>query len=332
MLLDFQALANHVDPMDGFFFGASLMMAALLALIIDALFGEPKVLWARIGHPVVWLGNFAARLERQFNKGQSRVQRGAFTWLRVVSFATLVGLLIQLICLALPYGWVLLGLIGSVGLAARSLDQHVRAVAGGLDQGLEEGRAAVSQIVGRDPESLDEAGVARAAIESLAENSSDGFVAPLFWFVLLGLPGLFAYKAINTLDSMWGHRNERFEEFGKVAARIDDVANWLPARLTAFWVSLATGTFLPLAAAFRDGPKHRSVNAGWPEAAYASALKLSLAGPRVYGGEVTRDAPMGAGTRQAKPQHIRAALKLHWYVWGIVFVGCSGALALQVLR
>ena len=181
--------------MDGILFGTSVMGAVIVALLIDAMVGEPRVLWARLGHPVVWLGNFATRIEQIFNKGQRRVQRGTFAWLRVVSFAALVGLLLQILCSWLSYGWALMGIIGSVGIAAKSLDQHVRAVAKGLDQGLDQGRAAVSQIVGRDPHSLDEAGVARAAIESLAENSSDGVFAPLFWFALLGLPGLFAYKA-----------------------------------------------------------------------------------------------------------------------------------------
>lgn len=317
--------------MDGILFGTSVMGAVIVALLIDALFGEPKILWARIGHPVVWLGNFAERIEVIFNKGERRVQRGAFAWVRVVSFAALVGLLIQILCSWLPYGWVLMGVIGSVGIAAKSLDQHVRAVAKGLDKGLEEGRAAVSQIVGRDPDSLDEAGVARAAVESLAENSSDGVFAPIFWFALLGLPGLFAYKAINTLDSMWGYRSERFEQFGKAAARIDDGVNWLPARLTAFGVSMASGTFLPFATAWRDGPKHRSVNAGWPEAAFASALNLSLAGPRVYEGEVTRDAPMGSGTRKATQAHIRSALRLFWYVWALTLILSITLYALQFL-
>ena len=307
------------------------MAAALLALLIDAAFGEPRLLWARLGHPITWLGAFAERLEAQFNRGEQRLARGAFTWLRVVSFAALTGLLLQLILLALPWGWVWLGLVASVGLAARSLDQHVRAVALGLDRDLQAGRDAVSQIVGRDPEALDEAGVARAAVESLAENASDGLVAPLFWFVLLGLPGLFAYKAINTLDSMWGHRTERFERFGKIAARVDDGVNWVPARLTAFWVSLSSGTLLPLFAAFRDGPKHRSINAGWPEAAFAAALGLSLAGPRAYGGEMTEDAPMGRGTRQATSRHIRSALRLFWYVWGLAILTCVGVLAVRLL-
>ncbi len=314
--------------MDGFFFDTRVMAAVLVALGVDALFGEPRLLWARIGHPVAWLGGFATRLEKIFNRGAQRVQRGAFAWLRVVSFATLVGLLLQILCAWFDAwvggGWLLMGLIGSVGLAAKSLDQHVRAVAQDLEQNLEAGRAAVGQIVGRDLETLDAAGVARAAIESLAENASDGLVAPLFWFALFGLPGLFAYKAINTLDSMWGHRNARFDQFGKAAARIDDLVNWLPARLTAFWVALAKGTLVPLLEAFRNAPKHRSVNAGWPEAAFASALGLSLAGPRAYGGQVTQDAAMGQGTRLATPRHIRAALRLFWYVWALAVVTALG--------
>ena len=307
------------------------MAALVIALVVDALIGEPRLLWGRLGHPVVWLGHFASRLEGFFNKGTQRTARGGFAWLRVVSFAGLLGLLLQILCIWLPYGWVLMGLIGSVGLATRSLDQHVRAVATALDQDLEAGRAAVGHIVGRDLDDLDAAGIARAAIESLAENSSDGLIAPLFWFALLGLPGLFMYKAINTLDSLWGHRNARFEAFGKIAARADDAANWVPARLTAFSVSLVSGTLLPLAAAFRDGPKHRSVNAGWPEAAFATALNLTLAGPRAYDGQMTQDSPMGRGTRQATSAHIRAALRIFWYLWAWWLITCLAWLLLDLL-
>lgn len=322
MKLDLISFYAHGTTMDGFFFSFSAMGAVLVAMFLDALFGEPKILWRRAGHPIVWLGKFAERIETVFNKGDQRIVRGAFSWLRVVSTATLIGFLLQIVCSWFAYGWIVVGFIGSIGLAARSLDQHVRAVADGLDQTIEEGRNAVSKIVGRDPESLDQDGIARAAIESLAENSSDGFVAPIFWFALFGLPGLFAYKSINTLDSMWGHRNPEFEKFGKVSARVDDVVNWLPARLTAFWVSFVMGTFSPLAAAFRDGPKHRSINAGWPEAAFACALGLSLAGPRAYGGEIVNDAEMGTGSRNASSSHIRAALRIFWFLWGAAAMTC----------
>ena len=317
--------------MDGFLFGSSVMGAAVVALLVDALFGEPRLVWGRLGHPVAWLGWAAGWLEGLMNRGGSRVQRGGLAWLVLLTTAVLAGLALQFLYLLVPWGWVVLGILASVGLAARSLDQHVRAVAQNLDQGLEQGRTAVGQIVGRDLDRLDEAGVARAAIESLAENSSDGVLAPLFWFVLLGLPGLCAYKTINTLDSLWGHRTARFERFGKIAARMDDAVNWLPARLTAFGVSLVSGTLIPLAIAWRDGPRHGSVNAGWPEAAFAGALNLSLAGPRSYGGQMTSDAPMGSGSRSAGPAHIRAALRLFWYLWALAFGLCLSVFLLGML-
>ena len=309
--------------MEGLFFSKSVMAAALIALVLDALIGDPKWLWRGVRHPVVWIGHLANKLERRLNRGKHLLFKGGIAWLLIVSLCGMIGFLVQGLLLQWTYGWLAVGALGSIGLAARSLDQHVRAVAHALDKSLAAGRKAVSQIVGRDPETLDEAAVCRAAVESLAENASDGVIAPLFWFLLLGLPGLLAYKAINTLDSMWGHRTARFEAFGKAAARLDDAANWLPARLTAVLVSLATGTLFPLFAAFRDGPKHRSPNAGYPEAAFASALGLSLAGPRAYQGVMTADARMGIGTREATQKHIRAALKLFWYLWALAAIICA---------
>ncbi len=201
-------------------------------------------------------------------------------------------------------------------IAARGLYDHVAAVAAGLEQGLEGGRQAVAHIVGRDPASLDAHGVARAAIESTAENFADGVVAPLFWGVVLGLPGMAAYKAINTLDSMIGHRSPRYVHFGRFAARLDDVANWLPARLSALLI-LAAALCLPgttpaagWRAVWRDAPRHRSPNAGWPEAAMAGALGLSLAGPRRYAGELVDDAWMGAGRTAALTADVNRALRV----------------------
>jgi adenosylcobinamide-phosphate synthase len=206
-------------------------------------------------------------------------------------------------------------------LAARGLYDHVARVAAGLEQSLEEGRRAVAHIVGRDPGSLDAHGVARAAIESAAENFADGAMAPLFWGVLLGLPGMAAYKAVNTLDSMIGHRSPRYVHFGRFAARLDDVANWLPARLSALLI-LAAAQFLPGAAPatgwralWRDASRHRSPNAGWPEAAIAGALGLSLAGPRRYGDELVDDAWMGEGRAAATVTDIRRALRLLGSAW-----------------
>jgi adenosylcobinamide-phosphate synthase len=207
----------------------------------------------------------------------------------------------------------MLGLLGWPLIAARSLDDHVRAVATPLAGGdLERARHAVSMIVGRDPHQLDSAGIARAAIESLAENTSDGVIAPLFWGALLGLPGLFAYKAINTLDSMVGHRSARFEAFGWASARLDDLVNLVPARLTGLLFALVgKRPQAGLAAMLRDAPRHRSPNAGWPEAAMAEALGIRLSGPRMYEGQVVQEPYVNAAGREATAADILAALSLY---------------------
>ncbi|TNE37404.1 MAG: cobalamin biosynthesis protein [Alphaproteobacteria bacterium] len=317
------------------FFAPPLVI--LLALLIDALAGDPAWLYRLIPHPVVLIGNGIGYLEKNFNsdtvifKGGSRpatelerVGKGAKVSLIVILAVGAVGYFIAALCDEFVLGPIVLALLASSLLAWRSLFDHVRDVAEGLRQSLDAGRAAVSRIVGRDPESLDEAGVARAGIESLAENFSDGTIAPLFWFAFLGLPGLCAYKAINTLDSMIGHRNERYEYFGKFAARLDDAVNYVPARLTGFLIAGAAlfvegadarGAF---AAMFRDAPTHRSFNAGWPEAAMAGALHIALAGPRNYGGEIIEDHWMNeAGRRDATPQDIEAALRLYRVAGGL---------------
>jgi adenosylcobinamide-phosphate synthase len=217
----------------------------------------------------------------------------------------------------LPGGWVLEAVLASTLIAYRGLYDRVRAVAEALDLGLAEARAAVAHIVGRDPLRLDAAGVARAAAESLAENFSDGVVAPLFWFALLGLPGLCAYKAVNTLDSMIGQRNPRYEMFGKAAARLDDALNWIPARLAGLLL-VAAAAILPEArardawrAVRRDAGKHRSPNAGWQEAALAGALGFALAGPREYPDGPVEDAWMGDGRADLDAADLRAALRLY---------------------
>jgi adenosylcobinamide-phosphate synthase len=223
-------------------------------------------------------------------------------------------------------GWVVEGLAMSTLLAQRSLVDHVQAVAAALRRSLPEGRLAVSQIVGRDPETLDHPAVARAAIESLAENLSDGFVAPLLWGALLGLPGMLAYKALNTLDSMVGHRTPRHLHLGWASARLDDLANLLPARLTGALLCLAALMLGPTAAGrawtamCRDARLHRSPNAGWPEAAMAGALDLRLAGPRAYGGRMVEDAWMGDGRAASTPADIEAAIRLAWAGWGLAAV------------
>ena len=290
------------------------------AILFDALIGDPDFVWRRLPHPVVWIGYAIEGLERTLNITEWPAQQrkiagvGAVLWL--VIGAAIVGLLIELI---LPKGWpsvVIEGFLASVLLAQRSLYQHVARVRDAFaDGGLPAARTAVSMIVGRDPARLDEAGVARAAIESTAENFSDGIVAPVFWLAVFGLPGLIAYKAINTADSMIGHRSERFEQFGWAAARLDDLVNIIPARLSGLLFLLVaplTGGSMAKAKAamFRDAPTHRSPNAGWPESAMAGALGIALAGPRHYAEGPVDDPFLNAGARAATPDDINRALKL----------------------
>ena len=295
---------------------------ALAALFIEAVAGYPGPLYRAIGHPVTWIGAWLARLDRRLNQPalsfRTRRARGAVA---LVLLLLPVGLVATLLTLAAPPGWtgfLLLALLAASLPAQRSLDDHVRAVAEALErEGLAGGRRAVSMIVGRNPQALDEAGVARAAIESLAENFSDGVVAPLFWIAIGGLPGGALYKAVNTADSMIGHKSDRHLAFGWAAARLDDLVNLPASRLAALWLALAAavlpGADAPAAmrAMRRDAGRHRSPNAGWPEAAMAGALGLRLAGPRVYGEAMVADVFMGDGRYAAGAADIRSALRLY---------------------
>ena len=299
---------------------ASLLLAAA-ALTCEALFGYPQALYRAIGHPVTWIGALIRRLDGALNReGDSFLVRKLCGCLALVLLLAITG------GVALALQWALTGWMGFVPLALlaaslpaqRSLDEHVAEVAQALEtQGLEAGRRAVSMIVGRNTAVLDEAGVARAAIESLAENFSDGVVAPLFWIAVGGLPGGVLYKAANTADSMIGHRTKRHEAFGWAAARFDDLINLPASRLTALFLLIAASLTPGLSAREgwralrRDASLHRSPNAGWPEAAMAGALGLRLAGPRVYGTELTQDAFMGSGRAQATAADIRRALHLY---------------------
>jgi adenosylcobinamide-phosphate synthase len=310
--------------------------ALTLALLVDAAVGDPPRLWRRLPHPVVVIGHAVTGLERLLRRDtasvtQKRLAGVALAGL-VVAGAALAGLFLQL-ALAFPGGWIVEGLLMSTLLAQRSLVQHVLAVAEALAVGLGPARAAVAHLVGRDPESLDAHGVARAALESLAENLSDGVVAPLFWGALLGLPGMLAYKAVNTLDSMVGHRNARYRDLGWAGARLDDVANLVPARLTALVFVAASlacrgraAAARALRACRRDAGRHRSPNAGWPEAALAGALGLRLAGPRRYAGRLVDDAWMGDGRGEASAADIRAGLRLAWAAWTVAALVTSAPL------
>ncbi len=283
-----------------------------LALILDAWLGEPGWLWQRISHPIVAIGGLISRLDRWLNKGGMRQLRGVFA---VCALLTLT-LPLPVILYVFAQGWILEIIGAAILLAHRSLVDHVLAVADALDRSLADGRHAVSQIVGRDPETLDETGVCRAAIESAAENFSDGVIAPAFWFALAGLPGIVAYKAVNTADSMIGHMNARYRDFGWAAARLDDLMNWIPARMTGYLFLAAGGRLAAARRMHRDAPGHRSPNAGWPEAAMASVLDVALAGPRVYGGALTDDPFMNPdGRHKVEPDDIRAAVRLLWRAW-----------------
>jgi adenosylcobinamide-phosphate synthase len=313
---------------------------AFTALAIEAAFGYPDALYRWIGHPVGWIGALIAWCERAWNRHEfsfaHRRMLGLATLLLLLAVSALSGTVIFLLAQHFLPGLattLVCGALASTLLAQRSLDAHVRAVADALEQkGIEAGRHAVSMIVGRDTQNLDEAGVSRAAIESLAENFSDGVVAPVFWLLIAGLPGAIGYKAINTADSMIGHKSDRYLAFGWAPARVDDLVNLPASRLSAVWLVLASVTLSGLSpqgaitAMRRDAAKHRSPNAGWPEAAMAGALGLRLAGPRAYHGAIIDDHWMGDGRETASAQDIRLALRQYRVACAIQFV-CVAALA-----
>jgi adenosylcobinamide-phosphate synthase len=298
----------------------SLPLLTAVALLVEAAFGYPTWLYAVAGHPVTWLGALIAWMDRRLNR-----ETDGFSRRRAAGVLAVVLLLAVTAAVTVPLqgwlwswpGWLILVPLAATLPAQRSLHDHVAAVADGLDSGLEEGRRAVTMIVGRDTAVLDAAGIARAAIESLAENTSDGVVAPAFWMAVAGLPGAALYKAINTADSMIGHRTPRHAAFGWAAARLDDLVNLPASRLTlvlftaAAWATPGASAAAAWRTAWRDAARHRSPNAGWPEAAMAGALGLKLNGPRVYGAERVEDAYMGDGRRDATSADIRRALGLY---------------------
>ncbi len=308
---------------------ADALWVLCLALAIDAIVGDPDWLWRRWPHPVVWFGAVIGRLDRLLNHDtQSFATRrimGALGLALVLGLFVGGAILLRSILSQIPYGLALEALIASILIAQRSLHDHVKRVAAALETGgLSAGREAVSMIVGRDPQSLDGSGVARAAIESTAENFSDGVVAPALWFALLGLPGIVAYKVINTADSMIGHMNDRHRAYGWAAARLDDLVNLPASRLAGLLVALAAplvggSVAHSLAVMRRDAGLHRSPNAGWPEAAMAGALGVALAGPRRYGERVVEDPFLNPeGRRDATAADVRRALT--------VMIGASAGL------
>ena len=294
-----------------------------MAMILDAIFGEPRWLWDRLPHPAALMGRAISWGETRLNHGSGRRAKGVF----LMTF--LSGAMLSL-------GWMLSAIplldliLAAILLAQRSLVSHVQAVADGLRLSLPEGRRGVSMIVGRDTRDMTEPDIAKAAIESAAENLSDGVIAPVFWFALLGLPGIMLYKMVNTADSMIGYRTDRYHQFGWAAARLDDVLNYIPARLTALLISLATLQLAPFRTAMAEGRKHASPNAGWPEAAMAHAIDTPLGGPRRYFGTM-HDAPTlyPQGARTPSVKGIDAAIGLLWRAFFIALIAVFlGALVL----
>jgi adenosylcobinamide-phosphate synthase len=288
-------------------------LAMLIALTIDAVIGWPDALYRRIGHPVTWIGALISALEARLNRAKQARRNGVITCAAVVACAAIPAAAISL---ALPTGLIGAVIMGGLAwplVAARSMYSHVAAVAQPLKAGdLPAARHAVSMIVGRDPAQLDSPSVARAALESLGENTSDGIIAPLFWGMILGLPGIAAYKAINTLDSMIGHKTPRYIDFGWFSARLDDWVNLIPARLTGvLFASASPSPRRSLRVMLRDAHAHRSPNAGWPEAALAGALNIRLSGPRIYADHISNEPWLNPSAPDPSPADIALGLRLY---------------------
>lgn len=288
-------------------------MSVLLAMLLDAILGEPRALWDRWPHPAVLMGRAVAALDRRLNIGGARQLRGVAAVVLLVVGAGALGWV-----LALLPGILAEVLIGTILIAQKSLVQHVRAVARALRMSVGDGRASVAMIVGRDTAGMDGPAIARAAIESAAENLSDGVTAPVFWFVVAGLPGILIYKIVNTADSMIGHRNDRYREFGWAAARFDDLLNLIPARLTAALIWLGAPRWADWPGIIADAGRHRSPNAGWPEAAMARVLYVALSGPRSYHGQ-RQDFPFvnPRGRHTIDGDEIDSAVVILWRTWAI---------------
>ena len=307
--------------------------AAALALLIERLFGYPKPLHDKIGHPVEWIGTILTKLEAllydpEAEPLQARL-RGFAALMALLLIVAIPAVVVTSVLSTFQFGWIIEALLATALIAQHSLYEHVSAVGKGLDTSLNEGRKAVAKIVGRDPAALDESGVVKGALESLAENASDGIVAPVLWYALLGLPGIVAYKAINTADSMIGHKSERYIYFGWAAARLDDLINLPASRLTglsfaaaAAWNDRERGK-IALQAMWRDAPKHQSPNAGWPESALAASLGVKFGGPRSYDGSRVDLPWMGEGRETLNRDDIRKGLRL--YGTAMTFLLCATA-------
>ncbi len=295
-----------------------MSFAVVGAMVLDAVAGEPRVIWDRWPHPAVLMGRAVGWLDQNLNVGDQRRLKGVVALVAMVVGAGMLGWLLSL----LP-GIVAEVIVGAILLAQRSLSDHVRAVADALRLSVGDGRRSVAMIVGRDTGAMDQAAVARAAIESAAENLSDGVTAPVLWFLIGGLPGLLIYKIVNTADSMIGDRTPRHEEFGWASARFDDLLNLVPARLTALLIWLTAPRCGVWPSIFRDARLHRSPNAGWPEAAMAQVLDIALSGPRSYHGQM-KPYPFvnPQGRHDIGPDEIEGANRILWRTWGIGLAVC----------
>lgn len=292
----------------------------LLAMALDWLFGEPEWIWRYLPHPVVLFGKAITFTKRHGNQRRHRGRQRR--WFGTIAMACLLGLSAITGAAINAGGPVVVVVVLAILLAGRSLDQHILAVATGIENGLSEARRAIGMIVGRRTDALESAEISRAAIETGAENLSDGVIAPAFWFLIGGLPGLFVYKMTNTADSMIGYRNARFYAFGWAAARFDDVLNYIPARLSGFLIALASigtkgGFFSALKAIWLDASNHASPNAGWPESAMAGGLGLWLGGPRYYGKRVLQALKMNPNGDMARSADIYRAIRVMRIAYGV---------------
>lgn len=287
----------------------------VFAMLLDALFGEPRFLWDRLPHPAVLMGRLVAFLDRTLNTGNDRKSKGVLA-LAILCFsaAVLGSVLSQL-------GWVIEIIIAAILLAQKSLVDHVKAVATGLRISIAQGRFAVSMIVSRDTKDMTESQIARSAIESAAENFSDGVIAPAFWFLIGGLPAMLIYKFVNTADSMIGYKTKKYLEFGWASARFDDVLNWVPARISMLLIVAFAKQPINLKAIISEAKQHKSPNAGWPEAAMARAIDVALAGPRSYDGKLQQLPWVNeTGRQNITANDVDSATRLLWRAWNLAWV------------
>ena len=292
----------------------------LLALILDAFLGEPVWIWSKIPHPTVLMGRIIKWCELKYNNGINRKNKGILFIASMVIFLAIFGYLIE----RLPFSAIWKILIVAILLSHKSLTEHVTAVSLGLQKNLSQGRTAVAMIVGRDTANLAETDIARSAIESAAENFSDGIIAPLFWFLIGGLPGILIYKFVNTSDSMIGYKNIQYNQFGWAAARLDDLLNWIPARLSGLLICIVHQNNSALNIMWRDAKLHRSPNAGWPESAMAGVLDVSISGPRSYEGVIKNYPFVNVdGKKKLTAVDIDNAVDVLWRSWGGLVLGCG---------